>query len=62
VAVEMEAAALFAKGAAASVPVACLLAVSDTFDARGARVHIDDKALLSAAETMGRVAIATLTS
>lgn len=61
-AVEMEAAALFAKGAAASVPVACLLTVSDIFDAHGARVRIDDEALLSAAETMGRVAIAALTS
>ncbi len=61
VAVEMEAAALFAKGAAASVPVACLLTVSDTFDAHGARVRIQDDAMLSAADTMGRVAIAALT-
>ena len=62
VAVEMEAAALFAKGAAASARVACLLTVSDTFDAHGARVRIDEDALLSAAEKMGRVAIAALMS
>jgi DeoD family purine-nucleoside phosphorylase len=61
VAVEMEAAALFAVGATAGVPVACVLAVSDTFDAHGARTHIDDAALLAAAESMGRAAIAALT-
>jgi purine-nucleoside phosphorylase len=60
VAVEMEAAALFAKGAAASIAVACLLTVSDTFDAQQARMRIDDESLLGAAETMGRVAIAAL--
>jgi DeoD family purine-nucleoside phosphorylase len=60
VAVEMEAAALFATGAAAGVPVACVLAVSDTFDARGARQRIDDETLLDAAETMGRAAITAL--
>jgi len=62
VAVEMEAAALFAIGAAAGVPVACVLAVSDTFDAHGARVRIDDGQLLEAAERMGRAAIAALTA
>lgn len=61
VAVEMEAAALFAVGAAAGVPVACVLAVSDTFDARGMRTRIDDGPLLGAAESMGRTAIAALT-
>jgi DeoD family purine-nucleoside phosphorylase len=61
VAVEMEAAALFATGGAAGVPVACVLAVSDTFDARGARERIDDETLLAAAERMGRAAIAALT-
>jgi DeoD family purine-nucleoside phosphorylase len=60
IAVEMEAAALFAAGAAAQVPVACVLAVSDTFDASGARARIDDAALLAAAEEMGRAAIAAL--
>jgi uridine phosphorylase len=60
VAVEMEAAALFAVGAAAGVPVACVLTVSDTFDDAGARERIDDKALLDAAERMGSAAIAAL--
>jgi DeoD family purine-nucleoside phosphorylase len=60
VAVEMEAAALFAVGAADGVPVACALAVSDTFDAHGARQRIGDEALLQAAERMGRAAIAAL--
>jgi DeoD family purine-nucleoside phosphorylase len=59
-AIEMEAAALFAVGATAGVPVACVLAVSDTFDARGQRERIDDDTLLEAAERMGRAAIAAL--
>jgi len=59
-AVEMEAAALFAVGAAASVPVGCVLAVSDTFDARGERTRIEDEPLLVAAETMAAAAIAAL--
>jgi uridine phosphorylase len=59
-AVEMEAATLLAIGAHAEVPVACLLAVSDTFDERGARHRIDSAALLSAAELMGEVALAAL--
>jgi uridine phosphorylase len=57
-AIEMEAAALFAVGAAAGLPVACVLAVSDTFDGGGRRLRIDDDALLDAAERMGRAAIA----
>jgi uridine phosphorylase len=61
-AVEMEAAALFATGAAADVSVACVLAVSDTFDASGARNRVDDDALLAAAERMGRAAIAALSA
>jgi DeoD family purine-nucleoside phosphorylase len=60
IAVEMEAAALFATAAAAQVPVACVLAVSDTFDAEGARERIADAPLLAAAESMGRAAIAAL--
>jgi len=60
VAVEMEAAALFATGAAAGVPVACMLAVSDTFDAHAKRTRIEDQALVDAAEAMGRAAIAAL--
>ncbi len=59
-AIEMEAAALFAVGAAASVPVACILAVSDTFDRAGARRRIDEDSLRTAAERMGRVAIAAV--
>jgi uridine phosphorylase len=59
-AVEMEAATLFALGAAASVPVACVLAVSDTFDASGARTRIGEHALRAAAERMGAVALAAL--
>ena len=59
-AIEMEAATLFAVGAAASVPVACVLVVSDTFDAADLRTHIDDAPLLVAAEAMGAVAVAAL--
>jgi DeoD family purine-nucleoside phosphorylase len=57
-AVEMEAATLFALGAAREVPVACLLAVSDTFDADGGRRRIEDAALLEASLRMGRAAVA----
>jgi DeoD family purine-nucleoside phosphorylase len=59
-AVEMEAASLFALGAAENVPIACLLAVSDTFDSRGGRERIDGDALRAAAERMGAVALAAL--
>jgi uridine phosphorylase len=59
-AIEMEAAALFAVGAAAGLPVACMLAVSDTFDPSGARRRIEDTALLAAAERMGSAAAAAL--
>ncbi|HEV3045767.1 MAG TPA: hypothetical protein VGY13_00260 [Solirubrobacteraceae bacterium] len=59
-AIEMEAATLFAVGARNRLRVACLLAVTDVFDARGARTRIDDHALLGAAERMGRAAIAAL--
>jgi uridine phosphorylase len=58
--VEMEAATLFAVGAGADVPVACVLTVSDTFDAAGARARIDDDSLLASAELMGRAAVAAL--
>jgi DeoD family purine-nucleoside phosphorylase len=60
IAVEMEASALFAVGERQGIDVACLLAVSDTFDADGKRTRIDDHALLEAAETMGRMAAAAL--
>jgi uridine phosphorylase len=56
----MEAATLFALGAMKGVSVACVLAVSDTFDENGARARIADDALLEAAERMGAIAIATL--
>ncbi|HEY7835947.1 MAG TPA: hypothetical protein VIB59_00690 [Solirubrobacteraceae bacterium] len=61
-AVEMEAATLFALGRAEGVPVGCLLAVSDTFGAGGARNRIGDRDLLEAAERMGRAAIAALSA
>jgi DeoD family purine-nucleoside phosphorylase len=60
IAVEMEASALFALGEREGIEVACLLAVSDTFDAAGARTRIDDDRLLAAAEAMGRAATAAL--
>ena len=59
-AIEMESATLFAVGARAGVPVACVLAVTDTFDAAGARTRIDDHALLAAGETMGAAAVTAL--
>jgi uridine phosphorylase len=59
-AIEMEAAALFAVGAAAGLPVGCMLAVSDTFDPNGARRRIEDAALLATAERMGSAAVGAL--
>jgi len=61
-AVEMEAAALFAVGRATEIAVACVLAVSDTFDAAGVRERISDHALLAASERMGAAAIAALSA
>jgi DeoD family purine-nucleoside phosphorylase len=65
-AVEMEAATLFAIGAKKGVPVGCMLTVSDTFEKSGTqlptRKRIEDDALLDAAEAMGRAAIAALGS
>jgi uridine phosphorylase len=60
IAVEMEAAALFAVGAGAGIQVACLLTVTDVFDARGERTRIDDHALVGAVEAMGTAAAAAL--
>jgi uridine phosphorylase len=60
IAVEMEASALFAVGAAAGIEVGCLLIVTDTFDAGGARTRIDDHTLATAVEAMGRAAAAAL--
>jgi uridine phosphorylase len=59
-AIEMEAATLFALGAHSEVSVACVLAVTDTFEADGARRRIDDEELRSASETMGAAAMAAL--
>jgi uridine phosphorylase len=62
VAVEMEAAALFTVGARAGVPVACVLTVSNVLseDPEDHQRHIDDDALLAAAEAMGRLAVSAL--
>ena len=63
-AVEMEAATLFAIGAKKGVPVGCMLTVSDTFanseTQLPTRKRIEDDALFDAAEAMGRAAIAAL--
>jgi uridine phosphorylase len=59
-AVERETAALFAVGAGAEVPVACLLAVSETFGAGGGGERLDDHSLQAAAERMGVAAAAAL--
>jgi uridine phosphorylase len=60
VAVEMEAATLFAVGAKLKIPVGCALVVSDLLG--DTRLRIDDESLLAAAEAMGRVAAAALAS
>jgi uridine phosphorylase len=59
-AVEMEAAALFALGRRLGIAVGCVLVVTDTFDAGGARVRIEHDALVEAAQRMGRVALQAL--
>jgi uridine phosphorylase len=61
VAVEMEAATLFALGSRLGVATACVLAVSDTFE-NGRRRRIDDERLADAAARMGSVAAAALES
>jgi hypothetical protein len=40
------------------VPVACVLAVTDTFDADGARTRIDVEQLQPVVERMGTLALA----
>jgi uridine phosphorylase len=66
IAVEMEAATLFAVGAAASIPVGCALVVSDTFIRNEphppTRTRIGDDLLLQAAETMGAAAVTALST
>ncbi len=59
-AVEMEAAALFALGRTAGIPVACMLVVSDAFAPGGERARIQDEQLHEAVERMGRAALAAL--
>jgi uridine phosphorylase len=62
VAVEMEAAALFAVGARAGIQVGCVLAVSDLLEEspEAQRRRIGDDALLVAAEAMGQMALSAL--
>lgn len=60
IAVEMEAATIFAIGARRGIAVGCVLAVSDLIAAEQPRTHIDDDALLIAAEAMGRLALRAL--
>ncbi|HEX4344399.1 MAG TPA: hypothetical protein VHZ31_02440, partial [Solirubrobacteraceae bacterium] len=59
-AVEMEAATLLQVGSRRGIRVACLLAVSDVFDADGARRRLDADGLVRAGERLGRVAAAAL--
>jgi nucleoside phosphorylase len=58
-AIEMEAAALFALGDRAGIQVACMLAVSDTFEGES-RQRIADGKLQEAAGRMGAAAAAAL--
>lgn len=60
IAVEMEAATLFAVGERAGIAVGCVLAASDLLGADGTRTRIDDHTLTQAAERMGRAATAAL--
>jgi uridine phosphorylase len=60
IAVEMEAATLLRVGELRGIGVACLLAVSDVFDADGTRHRIDAEALLKAAERLGHVGAGAL--
>jgi nucleoside phosphorylase len=57
IAVEMEAATLFALGGSAGVPVGCVLAVSDVFTPSGARQRIDDHHLQESVLRMGAAAM-----
>jgi uridine phosphorylase len=59
VAVEMEAATLFALGNRLGVATGCLLVVSDTFEG-GARRRIEDDDLVDAVERMGALAAGAL--
>lgn len=59
-AVEMEASTLLRVGELRGISVGCVLAVSDVFDAEGARRRIDADAMLRAAEQLGRVGAGAL--
>jgi purine-nucleoside phosphorylase len=59
-AIEMEAAALLALGESAGIQVACVLAVSDTFEGGGSRRRVADSELQEAALRMGAAAAAAL--
>ncbi len=61
VAVEMEAAALFALGSKRGVAVGCVLAVSDLLGSGPKRVRLDDDALADAEQRTGALALAGLT-
>jgi uridine phosphorylase len=61
-AVEMEAATLFALGVVERIAVGCLLVVSDTFGPGGERRRIGHEQLPLAAERMGTAALAALMS
>ena len=60
--IEMEAATLLRIGELRGIAVACLLAVTDVFDAGGARERIDAEELLRAGERLGRVGAAALSA
>ena len=60
--VEMEAATLLRVGELRGIAVGCLLAVTDVFDAAGARERIDAEALLRAGERLGRIGAGALAS
>ncbi len=59
-AVEMEAATLLRVGALRGVRVGCLLAVTDVFEADGARRRIDAEGLSAVAQSLGRVGASAL--
>ncbi len=59
-AIEMEAATLLRVGELRGIRVACLLAVTDVFEAGGERRRVDAEELLRAGERLGRVGAAAL--
>jgi purine-nucleoside phosphorylase len=61
-AVEMEAATVLRVAQLREIPAACVLAVSDVFDADGGRHRIDAEALVLATERLGHVGAAALST